>query len=88
MGARAALVSGTVLSVAAVSAWSYTASLTIGPAAPLHLTRNPLADYAELADAPAGNGRELFAVIAVIYVLCLLASGWRQQQRRHAEGDG
>lgn len=86
MGTRAALLSGTVLSVAASSAWSYTASLTIGPAASLHLTRNPAADYAALADAPTGNGRELFAVIAMIYVLCLLVSGWRR--RRHAEGGG
>jgi hypothetical protein len=64
-----------------VSAWSWTASLTIGPDVPLHLGRNLLADYAQLASAPTGNGAELFAVVAVIYALCLLVSGWRRHRR-------
>jgi hypothetical protein len=38
-------------------------------------------DYAQLAAAPAGNGAELFAVVAAICALCLLVSGWRQQRR-------
>ena len=75
MSARGPLITGTVLSAAVVSAWSWMASLTIGPAAPLHPGRNLLADYAQLADGPAGNGWELFAVVAVIYALCLLVSG-------------
>jgi hypothetical protein len=57
------------------------ASLAIGPADPLHLSRNLLADYAQLAAAPTGNGWELFAVVAVIYAMCLLASGWRRHRR-------
>ena len=72
------------LSLAVVSAWSYMASLAIGPAAPLHLGRNLLSDYAQLAAAPTGNGAELFAVVAAIYALCLLVSGWR----RHRRGGG
>jgi hypothetical protein len=81
MSTRAALLAGTMLSLAAVSAWSWMASLTIGPAQPLHLGRNLVADYAQLAAAPTGNGWELFAAIAVIYALCLLVSGWRRQRR-------
>jgi hypothetical protein len=48
------------------------ASLAIGPAAPLHLSRDLAADYAQLADAPTGNGWELFAVV---YTACLLVAG-------------
>jgi hypothetical protein len=80
MSTRTALLAGTVLSLAAVSAWSWTADLTIGPAAPLHLSRNLASDYAWLAAAPTGNGAELFAVVAAIYALCLLVSGWRQRR--------
>ena len=81
MSARGPLITGTVLSAAVVSAWSWMASLTIGPAAPLHLGRNLLSDYAQLAAAPTGNGAELFAVVAFIYALCLLVSGWRRHRR-------
>jgi hypothetical protein len=77
---RGPLVAGTVLSLAAVSAWSWMASLTIGPAAPLHLSRNMLSDYGQLAAAPAGNGAELFAAVAGIYALCLLVRGWRHRR--------
>jgi hypothetical protein len=81
MGVRGPLIAGTVLSLAVVLAWSYIASLAIGPAAPLHLGRNLLADYAQLAAAPTGNAAELFAVVAAIYAMCLLVSGWRRQRR-------
>ena len=80
MSARGPLITGTVLSAAVVSAWSWMASLTIGPAAPLHLGRNLPSDYAQLAAAPTGNGAELFAVVAFIYALCLLVSGWRRRR--------
>lgn len=81
MSVRAPLAAGTVLSLAVVSAWSYIASLAIGPAGPLHLGRNLLSDYAQLASAPTGNAAELFAVVAAIYALCLLVSGWRRHRR-------
>ena len=42
MSVRGPLAAGTVLSAAVVSAWSYIASLAIGPAGPLHLGRNLL----------------------------------------------
>jgi hypothetical protein len=80
MSVRAPLIAGTVLSLAVVSAWSWMASLTIGPAGPLHLTRDLSSDYAQLASAPTGNAAELFAVVAVIYALCLLVSGWRRRR--------
>jgi hypothetical protein len=85
---RGPLVTGTALSLAVVSAWSWMASLAIGPAAPLHLGRNLLSDYAQLAAAPTGNGTGLFAAVAAIYALCLLASGWRQHRRLRRAGGG
>jgi hypothetical protein len=88
MSARAPLVTGTVLSLAAVSAWSWTASLTIGPAGPLHPGRDLLSGYAQLACAPTGNGTGLFAAVAAICALCLLASGWRQHRRLRRAGGG
>ena len=81
MSVRAPLAAGTVLSLAVVSAWSYIASLAIGPPGSLHLGRNLLSDYAQLASAPTGNAAELFAVVAAIYALCLLVSGWRRHRR-------
>ena len=57
------------------------ASLAIGPAPPLHLSRDLLSDYGQLAAAPAGNGWELFAVVAFIFATCLLVSG-RCRRRR------
>jgi hypothetical protein len=84
VSARRSLIAGIVLSLAAVSAWSWMASLAIGPAAPLHLGRNLPADYAQLAAAPTGHGAELFAVVAFIYAACLLVHGWR----RHLRGGG
>lgn len=81
MAARAALAAGTAVSFAVTAAWSWMASLAIGPAGPVRLGRDLPADYARLASAPTGNGWELFAVIAVIYAACLLISAWRRQRR-------
>jgi hypothetical protein len=81
MSVRGPLIAGTVLSLAAVSAWSWLADLATGPAAPLHLDPDLPSDYAQLAAASTGNARDLFAVVASIYALCLLASGWRRQRR-------
>jgi len=78
---RAPLITGTVVSLAVVSAWSWSAAVTEGPAVPLHLSRDLAADYAQLAAAPTGNAWELFAVVAVIYAMCLLVSGWRRRRR-------
>jgi len=79
-GSRGPLIVGTVVCLAVVSAWSWSAALTEGPAAPLHPGRDLRSDYAQLAAAPTGNGWELFAVVAVIYALCFLVSGWRQRR--------
>ena len=82
---KGALVTGTTLSLAVTAAWAWLSSLTIGPAGPLHLTwRHPAASYAALTAAPTGNGWELFAVVAAIYALCLLVSGWRRHRRGSA----
>jgi hypothetical protein len=83
MRLRVPLVTGTVLSLAAVSAWSYVAALAIGPAEPLDLTwRHPVASYMALAAAPSGSGWELFVLVAFIYATCIFVAGWRQGRRR------
>jgi hypothetical protein len=89
MGTRAALTAGTVLSVAVTAVWSWTATLAIGPAAPLHLTRDLPGDYMQLAAAPTGNAVALFAVVAAICALCLFVSGLRARRTawREAAGD-
>jgi hypothetical protein len=87
MTVRAALTTGTVAAVAVTAAWSYTATLTIGAPAALHLTLRDLpGDYARLATAATGNGWALFAAVAVIYTVCFLASGWRQHRRLRGGG--
>lgn len=85
MAVRAALISGTVLSLAAVTAWSCITNLAVGAPGPLHLTRNLSADYAQLAAAPTGNGIALFAVVAVIYAACFTVSGLLRFRRQAAE---
>ena len=66
------LVAGTVLSLIVVGAWSAVGGGVDGPGPALHLSwRHPVASYLALAAAPTGNGAELFAVVAVIYVVCL-----------------
>ena len=86
MRMRAALVTGTIVSLAVTAAWAWMSALTIGPAGPLHLTwRHPAASYVTLAAAPVGNGSELFAVVASIYAACFLLAGWRHALR-HGPG--
>ena len=85
MSVRAPLAAGTVLSLAVVSAWSYIASLAIGPAGRCTWA-GTCSDYAQLAAAPTGNAAELFVVVAAIYAVCLLASGWRQHCQRRGGG--
>jgi hypothetical protein len=79
---RAALVTGTVLSLAVTAAWAWLSALTIGPAGRLDLTwRHPEASYVTLAAAPAGNGWELLVVVALIYAVCIFVAGWRYARR-------
>jgi len=82
VSARRALAAGTALSVLVMAAWSYTATLSIGPMAPLSLTRHDLpGDYAQLATAATGSSAwALLAVTAAVYALCLLASGLRRRR--------
>ena len=82
---KGALITGTVLSMAVTGAWSLMAEATMGPAPALHLSVHHLfASYLALAAAPTGNGPELFAVVAVIYTLCLLPTVRRHLLRRQA----
>jgi hypothetical protein len=79
---KGALVTGTIVSLAVTAGWAWMSSLAIGPAGPLHLTwRHPAASYVLLAAAPTGNGWELFAVVAFIYVVCIFGAGWRHARR-------
>ena len=73
------LATGTVLSLAAVAAM---ASQDPGPAPfPRMSARHPLASYRALADAPTGNGLELFAPVAFIFAVCIFVAGWRKARR-------
>ena len=76
---RIALAAGTVLSLIAVAA---IASQDPGSvASPRMSVRRPLASYRALADAPFGNGLELFALVAFIYFACIFVAGWRHARR-------
>ena len=76
------LLAGTVVSLIVVGLWSVSAAASMGPAPALHLSwRHPVASYVALAAAPTGNAAELFAVVAAIYVVCLLVAGWRGARR-------
>jgi hypothetical protein len=75
------LAAGTVLSLAAVAA---IASQDPGPVSFPHLSaRHALASYRALADAPTGNGLELFALVAFIFAACIFVAGWRHPRRPH-----
>ena len=76
---RIPLAAGTVLSLAAVAA---IARNDPGPAAfPRLSARHPLASYRALADAPFGNGLELFGLVALIFASCIFVAGWRHARR-------
>ena len=77
------LVAGTVVSLIVVGFWSAAAAATIGPVPPLHLSVHHLvASYLALAAAPTGNAAELFAVVAVIYAVCLFTAAMRRARTR------
>ena len=79
MSAIRTLAAGTVLSLAAVAA---IVSQDPGPVAfPRLSARDPLASYRALADAPSGNGLELFALVAFIFAVCIFVAGWRKARR-------
>ncbi len=76
------LVAGTVVSLIVVGFWS-AAAAAIGPVPPLHQDRHHLvASYLALAAAPTGNAAELFAVVAVIYAVCLFPAAMRRARTR------
>ena len=77
------LVAGTVVSLIVVGAWSVSAAASMGPAPALHPSwRHPVASYLSLATAPTGNAAELFAVVAVIYAVCLFTAARRRARTR------
>ena len=82
------LVAGTVVSLIVAGAWSVCGGGDDGPgpaAAPVR--HHPVASYLALAAAPTGNGAELFAVVAVIYAVCLFPAA-RRRARARGTGDG
>ena len=80
---KRALVAGTAVSLIVGGFWSAVAAAAMGPVPPLHLSvRHPVASYLALAGAPTGNAAELFAVIAVIYALCLFRAARRRARTR------
>ena len=80
---KGALAAGTVLSLLVTGLWSVIGAATLGPVPPLHLDwHHPAASYLALAAAPAGNAAELFAVVAVIYAVCLFTAARRRARTR------
>ena len=78
-----ALVAGTVVSLIVVGFWSAAAAAVVGAVPPLHLSVHHLvASYLALAAAPTGNAAELFAVVAVIYAVCLFTAAMRRARTR------
>ena len=76
------LVAGTVVSLIVVGFWS-AAAAAVGPVPPPHLSvHHPVASYLALAAAPTGNAAELFAVVAVIYAVCLFTAARRRARTR------
>jgi hypothetical protein len=86
MAIRAALITGTAISMTVCAIWSYTANLTIGAPPVLHLGLNLPRDYMQLAQAATGNAVVLFAVNAVIFTACIFVSALRH--RRRLDGGG
>ena len=77
------LVAGTVVSLIVVGFGRSAAAATMGPVPPLHLSvHHPVASYLALAAAPTGNAAELFAVVAVIYAVCLFPAAMRRARTR------
>lgn len=82
MRLRRPLAAGTLRSHAVITARAWSSALTIGPAGPPDLTRrHPAPSYVLPAAAPAGTGRELFALAALIYAVCVFVAGWRYARR-------
>jgi hypothetical protein len=78
-----ALATGTILSLTVTAAWAYTTAVTSAGTVPApHLTGNLPADYLQLASGATGSVPELFAVLAIVFALCLFASGWRRMRGR------
>ena len=70
------LIAGTVLSLGSVAliGREIPGRMPFPHLSPRHLA----ASYMALADAPFGNGLELFALIAVIFAGCFLVAGRRR----------
>ena len=80
-----ALTAGTVITVMMSALWAYSTVLTsAGPVPVLHLTRSPLADYAQLAGTVTRSVPEFFAVTAAIFAVCFMVAGYRRMNRRDA----
>lgn len=73
----AAFATGTALSAVAVGLLG-----SLGPATPLHLSRDLWADYRPLGGAAGVSPLTAFGLSAVIYAACFLVAGLRL--RRHA----
>lgn len=79
MSVRAPLAAGTAVNLVAVSGL---ACFDPGPVPFPHLSAShPLASYETLAAAPTGNAWELFALVAFVFTMCFMVSGWRRMRR-------
>ena len=83
---KRAFTTGLIISLAVTAGWAWLSSVAVGPAGPMNLTlHHPAASYLALAAAPTGNAWELFAVVAFIFTVCFLVTGWRRARRAGGE---
>ena len=82
---RRALAAGIVITVTVSALWAWSTALTsAGPVPVPRLTRNPIADYAQMAGTVTGSVPELFAVTAAIFAAFFMVAGLRRMNRRDA----
>ena len=77
------LVAGTVVSLIVVGVWSaWRRRRSARSRRCTCRVHHPVASYLALAAAPTGNAAELFAVVAVIYAVCLFPAARRRARTR------
>lgn len=75
------LAAGTVITLVVTALWAWSTALTSAGATPVpHLTRNPLADYGQLAGTVTGSIPAMFTVDALIFAACFTVAGLRSMK--------
>jgi hypothetical protein len=77
-----AITAGTVITVAVAALWAWSTALTSAGQPPVpRLTGNPVGDYLQMAGTVTGSVPLMFAVDALIYMVCFTIAGLRRARR-------